>query len=75
MEKSIVIEDPVVDPFVCCALAVEGGDGVLLGLNSGVLQDREWKVYNEEGKITAAHTVRKLNAGYGGNMIYTGNIT
>lgn len=36
---------------------IEGGHGVLLGLNSGVLQDREWKAYNEAGEITATHAI------------------
>ncbi|MCD7884171.1 MAG: hypothetical protein LUI87_10795 [Lachnospiraceae bacterium] len=39
------------------AEAVEGGHGVLLGLNSGLLQDREWKIYNDDGEITATHAV------------------
>lgn len=37
--------------------AIEGGRGVMVGLNSGLLQDREWKVYNENGDIYAGHTV------------------
>lgn len=36
---------------------IEGGHGVLLGVNSGILQDREWKVYDENGEITANHAV------------------
>ncbi|MCD7824117.1 MAG: hypothetical protein LUG86_08925 [Oscillospiraceae bacterium] len=39
------------------AAAIEGGHGVLLGLNSGLLQDREWKIYNDAGEITATHAV------------------
>lgn len=39
------------------AQAIEGGYGVLLGLNSGVLQEREWKIYNAKGEITATHAV------------------
>lgn len=39
------------------AAVIEGGHGVLLGLNSGVLQDREWKIYNDNGEITATHAV------------------
>ncbi len=39
------------------ASAIEGGHGVLLGLNSGVLQDREWKVFNDKGEIAATHAV------------------
>lgn len=39
------------------AEAIEGGHGVLLGLNSGILQDREWKVYNDQGEIVAGHAV------------------
>lgn len=39
------------------AEVIEGGHGVLLGLNSGVLQDREWKAYNEAGEITATHAI------------------
>ena len=39
------------------AEAIEGGYGVILGVNSGVLQDREWKVYNEEGVIQTTHYV------------------
>lgn len=39
------------------AQALEGGHGVLLGLNSGVLQEREWKIHNDQGEITANHAV------------------
>ena len=39
------------------AQVIEGGHGVLLGLNSGVLQEREWKAYNVDGEITATHAV------------------
>jgi len=39
------------------AQAVEGGHGVILGLNSGILQDREWKIYNDNGEIAATHAV------------------
>ena len=37
--------------------AIEGGHGVMVGLNSGILQDREWKIYDENGEIYAGHTV------------------
>ena len=52
------------------AAAVEGGHGVLLGLNSGVLQDRPWKIYNEDHEIVATHavcltgTVRDADTGF-----------
>lgn len=36
---------------------IEGGHGVICGLNSGVLQDRPWKTYNEAGEICATHSV------------------
>lgn len=36
---------------------VEGGHGVIMGVNSGVLQDREWKVYNDQGEIETTHYV------------------
>ncbi len=39
------------------AKAIEGGHGVLLGLNSGILQDRGWKIFNSEGKVFAGHAV------------------
>lgn len=39
------------------AQMIEGGHGVLLGVNSGVLQDREWKVYSSDGEIVAGHAV------------------
>lgn len=39
------------------ASAIEGGHGVLIGLNSGVLQDRPWKVLNENGEAIATHAV------------------
>lgn len=39
------------------AEAIEGGHGVIMGVNSGVLQDRDWKVYNEEGEIGVTHYV------------------
>ena len=39
------------------AEAVEGGHGVLLGVNSGILQDRDWKVYDKDGNIGCTHTV------------------
>lgn len=39
------------------AEVIEGGHGVLLGVNSGVLQERDWKVYNDKGEITATHAV------------------
>ena len=39
------------------AEVIEGGHGVILGLNSGVLQDREWKIYNDQGEVTATHAV------------------
>lgn len=37
--------------------AIEGGHGVILGLNSGVLQDRQWKIYNDDGELKATHAV------------------
>lgn len=37
--------------------AIEGGHGVIVGLNSGVLQDREWKIYDENGDFYAGHAV------------------
>ena len=39
------------------AEAIEGGHGVILGVNSGILQDREWKVYNDEGEVEITHYV------------------
>lgn len=36
---------------------IEGGHGVICGLNSGVLQDRPWKTYNEASEICATHSV------------------
>ena len=39
------------------AEAIEGGHGVILGLNSGILQNREWKIYNDNGEIAASHAV------------------
>lgn len=37
--------------------AIEGGHGVILGLNSGLLQERDWKIHDSEGKIVANHAV------------------
>ncbi len=39
------------------AEVIEGGHGVLLGLNSGILQGRDWKVFNSKGEILAGHAV------------------
>ncbi len=39
------------------AEAIEGGRGVILGLNSGILQDRPWKIYNDAGELNATHAV------------------
>lgn len=39
------------------AQAIEGGHGILLGVNSGLLQDREWKIYSEDGQVLAGHAV------------------
>ncbi len=39
------------------AEAIEGGHGVILGLNSGVLQDRPWKIYDDAGELNATHAV------------------
>ena len=39
------------------AEAIEGGHGVILGVNSGILQDREWKVENAEGEVVSNHAV------------------
>ena len=39
------------------AQAVEGGHGVIVGLNAGLLQDRPWKEANAEGEIAANHAV------------------
>lgn len=39
------------------AEAIEGGHGVMVGLNSGILQDRAWRILNSEGKVFAGHAV------------------
>ncbi len=39
------------------ALAIEGGHGVIVGLNSGVLQGRDWKIGGDGEKIKATHSV------------------
>lgn len=51
------------------AEAIEGGHGVILGVNSGLLQNREWKVYNDTDGIEVTHyvtvtgTVRDIKTG------------
>lgn len=39
------------------AEALEGGHGVIMAVNSGILQGREWKVYNDVGEIETTHYV------------------
>ena len=39
------------------AEAIEGGHGVIMGLNSGILQGRDWKVYNDAGEVEVTHYV------------------
>ena len=39
------------------AQLIESGRGVICGLNSGILQERDWKIYNQMGEIQANHAV------------------
>ena len=39
------------------ASAIEGGHGVIVCLNSGILQDRPWKTADENGNIFGTHAV------------------
>ena len=51
------------------AECIEGGHGVILGVNSGVMQGRDWKVYDQNGEIQTTHyitmtgTVRDAESG------------
>lgn len=39
------------------ANVIEHGHGVLVALNSGLLQDRDWKIYDGNGDVYAGHAV------------------
>ncbi len=39
------------------AAAIEGGHGVMMGVNSGILQGRDWKIYSSDGVIETTHYI------------------